>query len=123
MGCFGDYKSTINDALEVDQHPLPRSDDLFATLTGGEKITVLDLSQAYQQMKLDNEFKKYVTVNKQQSLYCYTQLPLGYPSVSAIFQRAIDSILQGIPHVLCYIDDIQETMYGGQDWAKLSRLE
>ena len=57
-----DYTSTINDALEVHQHPLPRPDDLSATLTGGEKFIVLDLSQAYLQMKLDNESKKYVTV-------------------------------------------------------------
>ena len=45
----GDYKSTINDdALEVDQHPLPRLDDLLATLTVEEKFTVLDILQAYQ---------------------------------------------------------------------------
>ena len=85
----GDYKSTINNVLEVDQRPLPRPDDLFATLTGGEKFTVLDLSQAYQQMKLDNESKKYVTVNTQQGLYCYTRLPFGIASAPAIFQRSI----------------------------------
>jgi len=40
----GDYKVTINSALEVDQHPLPNSEELFVALSGGEKFTKLDLS-------------------------------------------------------------------------------
>ena len=46
----GDYKVTINQALEVDQYPLHKPDDLFATLAGGNKFSKLDLSQAYQQL-------------------------------------------------------------------------
>ena len=102
----GDYKSTVNDALEVDQYALPKPDDLFTALTGGQKFTVLDLSQAYQQIKLNDESKKYVTINAHQGLYCYTRLPFGIASVPVIFQRTMDSILQGMPQVLCYIDDI-----------------
>ena len=96
----GDYKST---ALEVDQCPLPKPSDLFTALTGGEKFTVLDLSQAYQQMMLAEESKKFVTINTQQGLYRYKRLPFGVSSAPTIFQRSMDSILQGLPQVLCYI--------------------
>ena len=124
----GDYKSTVNDALEVDQYPLPKPDDLFTALTGGQKFTVLDLSQAYQQMKLNDESKKYVTVNTHQGLYCYTRLPFGIASAPAIFQRTMDSILQGMPQVLCYIDDILITGKTDNDHLQnlsqvLTRLE
>ena len=49
----GDYKVTVNQSLEVDQYPLPKPDELFALLAGGQKFTKLDLSQAYQQLLLD----------------------------------------------------------------------
>ena len=42
-----DYKVTD---LEVDQYPLPKPEDLFATLAGGKKFTTLDMSQAYNQL-------------------------------------------------------------------------
>ena len=37
----GDYKSTINDALEVDQYLLPKPNDLFTALTGGKSLLFL----------------------------------------------------------------------------------
>ena len=47
-GCFrigGDYT-----LIRFDQYPLPKSDDLFATLAGGKQFSTLDLSQAYAQI-------------------------------------------------------------------------
>ena len=36
----GDYKVTVNPELDIDQYyPIPRPDDLMATLAGGQKIT------------------------------------------------------------------------------------
>ena len=39
----GDFKVTLNPALEVDQHPIPKPEDIFASLAGGELFTTLDL--------------------------------------------------------------------------------
>lgn len=96
----GDYKVTVNANLDVDQHPLPKLEDLFTSLSGGQK---LDLKHAYQQIMLDHDSRKYVTINTRKGLYCYSRSPFSAP---AIFQRAMDSILQGIPRVLCYLDNI-----------------
>ena len=72
----GDYKITINPHLDVNQHPLPRPDELFATLNGGQHFTKLDLSEAYLQIELDEESKKYLVVNTNKGLYrlidCHT---------------------------------------------------
>ena len=39
-------------------------------------------------------------------LYQYTRLPFGVASASAIFQKVMDTVLQGLPKVICYLDDI-----------------
>ena len=105
----GDFKVTINQALDVDQHPLPKPEDLFASLAGGKTFSKLDLSQAYQQLPLDEESTKFVAVNTHRELYCYTRLPFGVASAPALFQKLMDTVLQGISHVICYIDDILVT--------------
>ena len=96
----GDYKVTVNQALEIDQYPLPKPEDLFATLAGGKKFTKLDLSQAYQQLVLEDDSRKYLTINTHRGLYCYTRLPFGVASAPAMFQQVMDTILQGIPNVI-----------------------
>ncbi len=105
----GDYKVTVNPHLVVDQYPLPKPEDIFASLAGGKKFTKLDLSRAYQQMELEEDARSYVTVNTHQGLYRYLRLPFGIASAPALFQRTMDTILQGISGVHCYIDDILVT--------------
>ena len=57
----GDYKVTVNPVLDVDQYPLPKPNDIFATLSGGQQFTTLDLTHAYNQLLLDDDSRKYVT--------------------------------------------------------------
>ena len=40
----GDFRLTINPALEVDRYPIPKIEDLLATLAGGKIFSKLDLS-------------------------------------------------------------------------------
>ena len=112
----GDYKVTVNQALETKQYLLPKPEDLFATLVGDKKFTKLDLSHAYLQLPLD----KYVTINTYRGLYKYTRLPFGISSAPATFQEVMDTILQGIPNIICYIDDILVT--GADDQTYLRNL-
>ncbi len=51
----------------------------------------------------------YVTINTHQGLYQYTRLPFDIASAPAIFQRLMETILQGNPGVVCYINDILVT--------------
>jgi len=105
----GDYKMTINQASQLDTYPLPRVEDLFATLAGGQTFTKLDMSHAYQQLLLDEDSKQYVTINTHMGLFKYNRLVFGVTSSPAIFQRTMDNLLQNIPHVAVYLDDILVT--------------
>ena len=102
----GDYRKTVNPAIEIDQYPLPHPEDLMAELTGGHKFSKLDLSAAYQQMILDKDSHPYMVINTQKGLFKYLHLPFGVASAPAVFQQAMDTILQGLSHVICYLDDI-----------------
>ena len=131
MGCPGSgrpktgwkpssLKVTVNAALEVDQYPLPKPADIFVTLSGGKRFTTLDLSHAYNQMLMDDESRRYITINTHQGLYRYTRLPFGIASAPAIFQRTMEAILQGLDGVACYLDDILVT--GKDDAEHVTRL-
>lgn len=105
----GDYKLTVNQASQPDTYPLPRVEDLFATLAGGKTFTKLDMSHAYQQLLLDEESKQFVTINTHKGLFKYNRLVFGVASSPAIFQRTMDNLLQNIPQVAVYLDDILVT--------------
>ena len=57
-------------------------------------------------MVLEEDLRKYVVINTHKGLYRYTRLPFGIASAPAVFQKTMGTILQGIPNVLCYLDDI-----------------
>ena len=78
----------------------------MATLAGGEKFTKLDLSQAYQQLELDEESRELLTINTQLGLYRPKRLQFGVHSATGIFQREMDNRLRKIPFVKVRVDDI-----------------
>ena len=123
-GCMrvcGDYKVTVNPVLVVDKYPLPKPDDLMAQLVRGQKFSKLDLSQAYQQILLDDNSRKFVTINMHLGLFQYTRVPFGIVSTAVLFQKTMDTLLQGVPNTLCYLDDILIT--GKTDAKHLQNLE
>jgi RNase H-like domain found in reverse transcriptase/Reverse transcriptase (RNA-dependent DNA polymerase)/Integrase zinc binding domain/Integrase core domain len=102
----GDFKATINKYLHADHYPLPRIDDVLASLAGCSVFCVIDLEGAYQQLEMAEGSKKYVTINTHKGLFEFQRLPFGVSTAPAIFQCVMDQILQNIPKTNCYLDDI-----------------
>ena len=83
--------------LEIGQ--LSDSEDrIYSTIGGGGKFTKLDMSQAYQQLKLNQDSKKYTTINMHKGLFQYNCLPFGVSSAPEIFQQAIGNLLPTCCH-------------------------
>lgn len=101
-----DCKVTINKYIEVQHYPIPRIDDIFASLAGCKYFCTLDLSGAYTQVQVSEQSRQYLTINTHKGLYQYTTLCFGVASAPSIFQSIMDQILLGIEGVACYIDDV-----------------
>ena len=97
---------TVNPQLHVDQHPIPRVDELFAKLQGGQHFSKLDMSDAYLQVELDDATKKLLVVNTHKGLFRYNRLSFGPAPAPAIFQKLVDNLVSGIPYVAAYLDDV-----------------
>ena len=65
----GDFSLTVNRVSKLDKYPIPKIEDLFAQLSGGKRYTKLDMSQAYQQIVLDKDSRKFVVVNTHRGLF------------------------------------------------------
>ena len=80
----------MNQCADVGQYPLPNAEDLFATLSGGQMFSKIDLSHAYQQVEQEEDSQKCLTINTHKGLYRYKRLLFGVSSAPIIFQRIMD---------------------------------
>ena len=124
----GTIRSLSTGRLSLRPTPLPRVEDLLATLSGETAFSKLDLRHAYQQVVLDDQAKQLVTINTHKGLYRVNRLPFGVASAPSLFQRIMENLLQGIPSVSIYLDDIRVTGKSIPDHlsnleAVLTRLE
>ena len=67
----GNYKSTINKVSQLDRHPLPKVDEMFAALADGCIFSKIDMSEAYAQVELGEGSRKYTTIISHRGLYIY----------------------------------------------------
>lgn len=101
-----DGSKTINPHIITHHYPLPVIDELITNKSGAKKFALIDLRGAYQQLVVSEASKKLMVINTHKGLYAYRRLPFGVKPAATIFQSVMDKILQGIPNVQAYIDDI-----------------
>ncbi|XP_064483083.1 uncharacterized protein K02A2.6-like [Ornithodoros turicata] len=121
----GDFKVTLNRVCDVEQYPLPKIEDMFASLSGAECFSKVDLRDAYQQIPLDEDSQKVAVINTHRDLYSY-KIPMA-SLLHAIFQRRMESLLREIPGTQVFLDDIligeREANFGETLRKVLQRLQ
>ncbi|XP_026533522.1 uncharacterized protein K02A2.6-like, partial [Notechis scutatus] len=102
----GDYKATLNCALQQSAYPVPVVQHLLHSLGGGKVFAKLDLAQAYQQLPVDEETAEAQTIVTHRGAFRCNRLQFGVSVAPGIFQSLMERLLRGIKGVVPYFDDV-----------------
>ncbi|XP_040164705.1 uncharacterized protein K02A2.6-like [Anopheles arabiensis] len=102
----GDYSTGLNAALQSYEYPLPLPEDIFAKLAQCKYFSKIDLTDAFLQVKIKEEYRPLLTINTHRGLYHYNRLPPGIKIAPAAFQQLIDAMLSGLKCTSGYMDDV-----------------
>ena len=108
----GDFSVTYNACVDLVRYPMPRIEDLHTAMRGCKVFSCIDIRDAYHNCRVSEESQKYLTISTHIGLFAFKRLPNGVHSGPAIFQRIMDTVLAGLPKVICRLDDI---LCGGFD--------
>ncbi|RWR98619.1 hypothetical protein B4U79_15076, partial [Dinothrombium tinctorium] len=117
----GDFKQTLNPVIERDEYPLPKIDEAFAKIAGGQKFSKLDVKHAYLHMPMDTASRALLTINTPKGLFRYKRMVFGLSMAPAVWQRTMEEIFKGIDNIIVFLDDILVT--GKTDSEHLDTLE
>ncbi|XP_040158056.1 uncharacterized protein K02A2.6-like [Anopheles arabiensis] len=102
----GDYSTGLNDALQPLEYPLPLPEDIFSKLAHSSWFSKVDLSDAFLQVEIHEQYRPLLTINTHRGLYHYNRLPPGIKVAPAAFQQIIDRMLAGLQGTSGYMDDV-----------------
>jgi RNase H-like domain found in reverse transcriptase/Reverse transcriptase (RNA-dependent DNA polymerase)/Integrase zinc binding domain/Integrase core domain len=102
--------SAPNKAIRRCVHPMPKFEEMQLKLHGKKFFAKLDLSSAFFHMKLTprssamTQFKAPSTSGTK--TFQFLRMVFGVNCAPEIFQREMERILEGIPGIVIYIDDV-----------------
>ena len=93
--------------LKKDSYPLPRIDNALDVLGGAKYFSAIDLISGYWQIDLLPEDQEKCAIITSRGLFQPTQMTQGLCNTPAMFQQAMDVILDNLKLscVLVYLDD------------------
>lgn len=88
--------------------PLPRIEDILDQLGGSTYFSVLDLSQGFHQVLIDEQDREKTAFSSSYGHYQYKRCPFGLKTLPGFFQSLLNGILTGLQGIKCfvYIDDV-----------------
>ena len=102
----GDYR-LLNDITKPDKYPLPRIADIMDKIASKLYFSTLDLKKAFHQIAIHPDDVQKTAITTPFGLFEYQTMPFGLRNAAQMFQRHMDSILQGFEaFAAAYIDDI-----------------
>ena len=99
-----DY-TELNKYVRIEHHILPSVDHTLGQLAGAQFFTKLDANSGFYQVPLSEDSQLLTTFLTPFGRFMFTRLPFGISSAPEHFQKRMSRILQGLPGVVCQMDD------------------
>ena len=101
----GDYRA-LNDRTLLDHYPLPNLRHFSANLKGARVFSKVDMVKSYHQIPLSRQSSAKTTVLSPWGPYRFLRLAMGLRNAAQSFQKLMNSVLDGLEGLFCYLDDI-----------------
>ena len=101
----GDF-TKLNHSIQRERHILPSVEHLLANIGNTTVFSKLDANSGFHQTPLDEASQRLTTFITPSGRYCYRRLPFGISSAPEFFQKRMSTILDGLPGIICLVDDI-----------------
>ena len=82
-----DPSQTINKAIKRPKYTIPTIEERLTLLTKAKVFTVVDVSEAFHTIELDEESSLLTTFHGPDGHYCYNWIPFGIASGPEEYQR------------------------------------
>lgn len=97
----------LNKLIKPTSYPLPRVDDILASLNGAKYFSCLDLANSYHQIELDPKDRHKTAFRTPFGLFEWNSLPQGLSVSGGHFQAIMNDVLRGCEaFAFVYLDDI-----------------
>ena len=96
----------LNERILPDNQPVPTARALFDQLHGFQRLMQFDFANAYLQMEVAEECRKYLSfVTPWGAQYEFCFVPFGLNIAGGALQRRLGAAFQSVPFALGYADD------------------
>ena len=92
--------------MKPDLYPPPYMEDLSAWLAGMTVFSKLDLRKGYYQVSVAASDVQKTAVITSFGLFEFRSMLFGLQNAGQSFQRFMDQVLEGVPQVFLYMDDV-----------------
>ena len=101
----GDYRQ-LNARTIPDAYSVPHLHSFNTLLHGTAIYTTLDIKKAFHHIPIAAEDIPKTAIITPFGLYQYRRMGFGLRNAAQTWQRFMDHILQGLPYVFAYLDDV-----------------
>jgi len=101
-----DYSRSVNPNIIIPTYPLPKTEELLSLIKDGKIFSKVDIRKAYLCLAVDEPTAVMLTINCHRGLLRVRRLMFGVASAPVIWTKFIEKVVQGIPELACYFDDL-----------------